>query len=43
VRPRPPAGRARPSPLYIKKALASKWYYVHFMSRIAKVKVERNE
>jgi hypothetical protein len=28
VRPRPPAGRARPSPLHIKKALASKWYYV---------------
>jgi hypothetical protein len=26
VRPRPPAGRARPSPLHIKKALASKWY-----------------
>jgi hypothetical protein len=23
-----PAGRARPSPLHIKKALASKWYYV---------------
>jgi len=27
VRARPPAGRARPSPLHIKKALASKWYY----------------
>jgi hypothetical protein len=26
VRARPPAGRARPSPLHIKKALASKWY-----------------
>jgi len=26
LRARPPAGRARPSPLYIKKALASKWY-----------------
>jgi hypothetical protein len=23
---RPPCGRARPSPLHIKKALASKWY-----------------
>ena len=23
---RPPAGRAHPSPLHIKKALASKWY-----------------
>ena len=28
VRPRPPAGRARPSPLHTKKALASKWYYM---------------
>jgi hypothetical protein len=27
VRARPPAGRARPSPLHIKKALASKWYH----------------
>jgi PKD repeat protein len=27
VRARPPYGRARPSPLHIKKALASKWYY----------------
>ena len=26
VRARPPAGRARPSPLHIKKALTSKWY-----------------
>ena len=26
MRPRPPAGRARPPPLHIKKALASKWY-----------------
>ena len=26
VRARPPAGRARPSPLHIKKALASKWH-----------------
>jgi hypothetical protein len=26
VRARPPAGRARSSPLHIKKALASKWY-----------------
>jgi hypothetical protein len=26
VRARPPAGRARPSTLHIKKALASKWY-----------------
>jgi hypothetical protein len=27
VRARPPYGRARPSPLHIKKALALKWYY----------------
>ena len=26
VRARPPAGRARPSPLHIKKVLAPKWY-----------------
>jgi len=26
VRARPPAGRARPSLLHIRKALASKWY-----------------
>jgi hypothetical protein len=26
VRARPPAGRARPSPLHVKKASASKWY-----------------
>jgi len=34
VRARPPAGRARPSPLHIKKALASKWYYMKFVAPV---------
>jgi hypothetical protein len=47
VRLRPPAGRARPSSLHIKKALVSKWYYLdeykkHFGNLGALIIRERN-